>query len=303
MLDNEVIQNQTVTLNGGTSETISFTIIASTEGEHLVSLGGLTATFVVKEPPAAASFTVSGLKIDPISVNVGEKASISVYIENSSDLAGNYTLTLSVDDVTVETREVTLDGGGSMTVGFKYFADIAGSHRVNINGLEGVLEVKPTLPVPVPAISGLELNSFSTTPIYDTTTNTLKSVKIEYQMNQSWASMPDSRLVMTVTHDGEILEQIPLFTLSQVKEDGITGVLNYIPAKGWKTGDYTFQAVLYDGENIVQNSQLHNLTVAPEEITKTFSWWTFGAIIGIAGVMIAALLGMVVYRRRDMLRY
>jgi hypothetical protein len=303
MLDGIVIQNRNVSINGGASETVVFTIIAGAADEHQVSLGGLTGTFVVKEPSAAASFTVSGLTIEPTSVNAGEKANISVYIRNSGDLAGNYTLTLSVDDVTVETREVTLDGGGSMTVGFTFTTVIAGSHQVNINGLEDVLEVKPSSPVPVPEISGLELNSFSTTPIYDETTNTLVSVRIDYQMNQSWASLLGSRLVMMVTYTGQILEQVPLFTPGQVKEDGISGVLSYIPAKGWKAGEYTFQAKLYDGENVVQESQSHALIVVPEEITKAVSWWTLGAIIGIASVLMVALLGIVIYQRRDMLRY
>jgi hypothetical protein len=131
----------------------------------------------------------------------------------------------------------------------------------------------------------------------------LVSVRIEYQMNESWASMPDARLVMTVFYDGEMLEQVPLFTLSQVKEDGITGELNYTPTGGWKTGEYTFQAGLYNGEELIQESLLHDFNVTSEATGKVFSWWTLGAVIGIASVLIAVLLAMIVYRRRDMLKY
>jgi hypothetical protein len=301
-LDNEVVRNQTITLNTGASETIVFNIAANTVGEHQVSLGGLAATFVVKQPPATAAFTVEELNIDPVTLYAWDKANISVYIKNTGDLTGTYPITLSIDDVTVETREVILDGGGSMTVNFTFATDIVGTHRVSIGGLQGVLEVKPSLPTPVPEISGLELNSFSTTPIYDKATNTLISVGIKYQMNQSWGPMPDARLVMTVFHNGEMLEQVPLFTLSQINEDGRTGELSYIPVAGWKTGEYVFRAVLYDNENAVQESLLHNLIVTSEEIGKVFSWWALGAVIGIASILIIVLLILVLYCRRDMLK-
>jgi len=304
ILDNAAVQNRTVTLNGGSSETIVFNIILDTVGEHRVSIGGLAATFDVKKPPATATFTVNELKIDPTSVNPGEKANISVYIKNTGDLAGTYPLTLSVDDIAVETREVTLEGGGSMTASFSFTADTVGEHRVSIGRLPGVLKVNPSLPpTAVTEIPGLELNIFSTTPSYNKNTNTLLSVRIEYQMNQVWTDSPDARLVMTVYHNGQALEQVPLFTLSQLKEDGRSGELRYIPSAGWEAGEYVFQAQLYDGENLIQESLLHNLLVTPEAATKVFSWWTLGAVIGIATVLMIVLLVMIVYRRRDMLRY
>jgi hypothetical protein len=304
ILDNAAVQNRTVTLNGGSSETIVFNIIPDATGVHQVSLGGLAATFVVKRPPAEAAFTVNELEINPISVNSGEKANISVFIKNTGDLAGTYPITLSIDGIAVETREVTLDGGGIMTVSFSFTVDTVGEHRVSIGGLEGIFEVKPSSsPTPVTEVSGLELNSFSTTPSYEKNTNTLVSVRIEYQMNQTWTSLTGARLMMTVFHNGEALEQVPLFALSQLKEDGKTGELNYKPAAGWEAGEYVFQAELYDGENLTQKSLLHNLLVTPEATIKVVSWWTLGAVIGIATILIIVLLAMIVYRRRDMLRY
>jgi hypothetical protein len=304
ILDNTVVQNKTVTLSGGDSETLVFNIILDTVGEHQVSLGGLTATFVVKQPPAAAAFTVNELKINPNTVNAGEKANISVYIKNTGDLAGTYSLTLSIDDVAVETREVTLDGGGSMTVGFNFTTDVVGTHMVSIDDLKGVLEVKPlSSPAPPTKVSDLELNSFSTTPTYDKNTDALVSVKIEYELNQAWAFLSGARLVMKVSYNGEIIEQVPLLTLEHIKDDGLTGELNYVPTGGWKPGEYLLQAELFDGENLVQQSLLHSLSVIQEAETKVVSWWTLAAVIGIATVLIVVLLAVVVYRRRDMLRY
>jgi len=300
MLDNVVMQTRTVTVDRDGSEAVIFTLSLDTPGEHRVSLGGLTATFFVNEPQAAAAFTINRLEINPISVNAGEKINISIFVENTGDLPGTYPITLSIDDIIVETREISLDGHGSMTASFSFIVDAVGEHTANIGDLQGVYEVIQSSQ-PEPEKSGLELNGFSTTPNYDGVTNTLASVRIRYQMNQSWTSEADARLVMTVFHDSELLEQVSLFTLSQLTEDGTTGEFDYIPAAGWMSGEYTFQAELYDGENLIQETLLHSLLVTPEAITKVVSWWTLGAVIGIATLLIVVLISVIVYRRRDML--
>jgi hypothetical protein len=301
-INNEVVRNQIKTLKGGSSETIVFTIVADTVGEHRVSLGNKVATFIVKEPPAPAAFEVSELKINPISVNSGDKVHISVLISNIGDLAGTYPIILNADDEIIETREITLDGGGSMTLSFSFSTDTVGEHTVNIDDLQGLFEVKSSSPPLVPELPDLELKNFSTTPDYDETTNTLVSVKIEYQMNQAWTSEPDARLMMTVLHNGELLEQIPLFTMGQLMDDGKTGELNYIPSAGWIAGEYTFQVELYDDDNILQDTLSHSLVVTPEAIIKVVSLWKLGAAIGITIILNIVLLAVIVYRRRDMLK-
>jgi hypothetical protein len=303
MLDNAVMQTRTVTVDGGSSETIVFTIILDAFGEHQVSLGGLTSTFIVEKPLAAASFTMSQLRITPISVNIGEKVNVSVFIENNGDLAGTYPLTLFVDDLAVETREVVLEGSSSMTVSFSFTVGIMGEHTISIGDLEGVFEAASSSEISSIETAELELDEFSTTPNYDEITKTLKSVSIKYQMNQAWTSEPDARLIMTVFHDGELLEQVALFNVSHFTEDGMIGELNYVPATEWVTGEYIFQAELYKGEDLVQSTTGHSLVVTPEALTRVVSWWTLGVVIGIASVLIIVLLAVIVYRRRDMLRY
>jgi len=301
-VDSQVVRNQTKTLKGGSSETIVFNIIADTVGEHRVSLGSMVATFVVKKPVAITAITVSELKINPASINFGENVDISVFIENTGDLAGTYPLVLYVDDETMETRVVALDGGSSMTLKFSFSADALGEHTVNIGDLQGIFEVKPSSPPTEPKISYLGLNGLGTTPDYDEITNTLVSVRIEYQMNQIWTSEPDTRLIMTVLYDGELVEQIPLFTLGQMMDDGKTGELNYMPSAGWMAGEYTFKVELYDGDNILQDTLSHSLVVTREATTKVVSLWTLGAVIGIMTILIIVLLIIIVYCRREMLR-
>jgi hypothetical protein len=303
MLDNTVMQTRTVTVDGGSSEMIVFTIILDAVGEHQVSLGGLTSTFFVEKPPSAASFTMSQLRISPISVNIGEKVNVSIFIENNGDLAGTYPLILLVDDIAIETRDVVLEGGGSMTESFSFTIGTVGEHTISIGALEGVFEAVLSSEPSSIVTPELELNEFSTTPNYDNITKTLSSVRIKYQLNQSWTTEPDAMLIMTVFYDGELLEQVTLFDVSHFPEDGTIGELNYVPAAGWMTGEYTFQVELYNGEDLVQSTSGHSLVVSPEALTRVVSWWTLGVVIGIASVLIIVLLAVIVYRRRDMLRY
>ena len=121
-------------------------------------------------------------------------------------------------------------------------------------------------------------------------------------MNQPSASFPDAKLMLKVSLNGEFLETIPLLTLSQLQPDGRTGSLGYIPSSGWTTGQYTLQAELNEGESSVQSTQPEQFIVTPEAITKVVSWKTLGIIIGATLLVIAAVVTLVVYRRRDMLR-
>jgi hypothetical protein len=303
MVDGVTVQNKVITLNGCNSETITFNVILDTEGTHQVSIGGLTASVTVKKPPTEAAFTVSGLQIDPSSVPSGAKIDISVYIENTGELAGTYPLTLSVDGVSVETKEITLDGGSSLTAIFSFLPNIVGEHMVSIGGIEGVIEVTPPFVPAITVAPELEFISFSTTPIHKENTNILDFIRIEFQMNKNWTSLPDARLIMNVFYNGEATEKVPLFTLGQLQDDGGAGSLNYVPAVGWEAGEYIFQVELHNGENLVQGTLSHTLTVTQKEITTVFRWWTLGAIIGVATILIIALLVMVIYHRRDMLRY
>jgi hypothetical protein len=266
----------------------------------------MVATFIVKKPLSPAAFTVSELSINPLITDSGKNVDVSTIVKNTGDLAGTYQTILSIDDVAVETKEVTLDGGGSMTVSFSFTPDTVGQHKVSIGGLLAPFKVEsppPLLPPPAATkASKLELNSFSTAPSYDKTTNTLVYVRIAYQMNQTWKSFPDASLMLTVFRDSQFLEQVPLLTLSELQADGQTGELSYVPPTGWETGEYAFRAELYDGDSLIQDTPLRGLTITPEATARVVSWKTLGIIIGSVLALGSIILTLVLYYRRDMLR-
>jgi len=90
---------------------------------------------------------------------MGESITISVVATNTGDPTGIYKVTLKVNNVTVETKEITLAGGDSKQVSFSITKDTAGTYTANVDGLSGSFEVReaavPAKPVNWPLLSGI----------------------------------------------------------------------------------------------------------------------------------------------------
>ncbi len=108
--------------------------------------------FTVIAYTSPAAFTTRDLTVSPTEVNIGESVSISVTVTNTGDLTGSYEVTLEIDNVVIETKQVSLTGQSSQEVTFTTTQDAAGSYTVNVDGLSGTFTVKPApAPTPVPA--------------------------------------------------------------------------------------------------------------------------------------------------------
>lgn len=101
-------------------------------------------------------FEVSDLTITPSEVSVGKTVAIIVRITNTGDLAGTYEVTLTINDATVETKQVKVAGGASETATFTVAEDEAGTYSVDVDGLTGSFTVRevavppPVVPPPAP---------------------------------------------------------------------------------------------------------------------------------------------------------
>ena len=96
-----------------------------------------------------ALFVTSDLAVVPEEVNIGEEATISVFVANTGNLAGSHEVILKIDNVEVATEDITLAGGASETVTFTISKDTDGTYIVGIDGLAATFEVKPA-PTPPP---------------------------------------------------------------------------------------------------------------------------------------------------------
>lgn len=154
-IDDVVAQTKEVTLEGGDSGTLSFSLTADSAGEHTVNVGDSQGTFRVKEAPAAprapAAFTASALTISPAEVNIGERVAISLTVTNTGEAAGTHRVMLRINGALVETKEVTITRGASEKVTFTVVENTSGDYSVDVDGLTGAFVVRERVtPVPAP---------------------------------------------------------------------------------------------------------------------------------------------------------
>jgi hypothetical protein len=145
LIDGVKVDEYTVTLDGGFSETVEFTVTEDTDGTYAVSIGELSDSFTVETPPpppTPAEFELSNLVIFPTTVEIGEPVSVSVTVTNVGEEAGSYTAELLIDGSKVDEDTVTLVGGASDTVEFTGVSGEEGSHTVSVGDLSGSFTVE-----------------------------------------------------------------------------------------------------------------------------------------------------------------
>jgi len=80
-------------------------------------------------------------------VNFGDSASVSVKVSDTGSLEGKYALTLKINTVQVESRNVTLAGGAIQQIELIATSANPGTTIVEVNGLTGELFLlRPTPP-------------------------------------------------------------------------------------------------------------------------------------------------------------
>lgn len=146
---NVVVATKDVALTGGASQQVTFTTVQNVAGTYIVNIDSLSGTFTVKAPPTPtappkpAAFTASAPTISPAEVNAGESVTISTVVTNTGGLAGSYKVTLKIDNVVVDTKDVTLAGGASQKVTFTTVQDVAAVYHVQVDGQSGEFTVMP----------------------------------------------------------------------------------------------------------------------------------------------------------------
>ena len=188
--------------------------------------------------------------------------------------------------------EDDLAGGATQEVIFNAARDTAGTFTVDVNGITGSFVVRAP---------ETEISVFSITPNYGAETNDLTFTTINYQLDNLYEPMADVELVLNVSLDNEPLEEVSLLSTSQLKLGNTDGKRDYIPAGGWKSGTYTFQAKLYVGNELYTSTAEEKLEVAPESVAAMISWGILGMIIGSMLVIIAVTVFVILRRSRRLL--
>jgi len=156
-IDNAVMATREVTLDGGASQMVAFTVTEDVAGTYAVDVEGLSGVFRVLGP---AAFVASGLTIAPAEVGVGEEVTIGALITNTGDVGGRYKVTLRIDNTVVATREVALGSGVSQPVTFTAVKPAVGTYAVDVEGLSGTFVVRE----PPAVVAETQLPATQTTP-------------------------------------------------------------------------------------------------------------------------------------------
>ena len=88
-----------------------------------------------------AEFEMSPIVITPKQVVTEEEFTVNVDVANVGNADGAYTATLMIDDVIIETREVTVVAGATETITFVCEVDTSGTHNLELNGLSSAFTV------------------------------------------------------------------------------------------------------------------------------------------------------------------
>jgi plastocyanin len=116
-------------------------------GEYLADLDEVSrAGRVYVFRKGMASFEMSGLSVNPSSVNVGGSVTISVECSNEGSMSGSHTVTLKIDGEVEDEKTVTVAPNESTTISFDAPTSEKGTYSVEIEGLTGSYEVKGGIP-------------------------------------------------------------------------------------------------------------------------------------------------------------
>ena len=144
MVNGEVADTKTIPfykLAVGAKAPVSFLITRDEPGVYEIKVGEMVGTLKVMEPVRPADFRVVSLEISPSTVKAGEEAKVNVDIKNDGDAKGTYPLSLVMDGEVVQTKDITLAGGGTMRMPFTICPDSPGTYNIEVGGLKEVLKV------------------------------------------------------------------------------------------------------------------------------------------------------------------
>lgn len=94
--------------------------------------------------PKPAEFQVDSLLFQPSTVTAGENVSVRVLIRNVGGSNGTYPVTLTIDGVSIETKEATIEAGGWQTIFFS-LNQTPGTYQIGAGNVTSTLLVKEKL--------------------------------------------------------------------------------------------------------------------------------------------------------------
>ena len=143
-LNGAVVATRDASVSAGGSVDLAFETVQRAPGAYAVDIGGLSGKLVVREVLAPAAFSADGLSVSPFPpvVRPGDAVSVSIVITNRGGTTGTFPVSLKINGVTEDGREIALAAGASQTVSFSTSRILPGSYTIDIAGLSGAFTVE-----------------------------------------------------------------------------------------------------------------------------------------------------------------
>ena len=148
LVNDTLKETQTITLAAGGKTSIEFVVAESTPGTYILKVGNLTGTLSVFETPPVTELQLANLIINPQTASIGGPVRITVDVTNTGKSGGNYSLSLTINDAKVATRNVELSSGATTTLEFTVNETTEGSYTVKIGTLLGTFSVQAVVGKP-----------------------------------------------------------------------------------------------------------------------------------------------------------
>jgi hypothetical protein len=111
----------------------------------LMAVTVITCLIIFWPRPRPATFELSNFSVTPAEAFIGDMVTITADVSNTGEITGTYTAVLTINGVTVETKDILVAGGATETVTFTVVRDEAGTYNIGVNGLTRTLTVKARL--------------------------------------------------------------------------------------------------------------------------------------------------------------
>lgn len=145
VVDGIIVEQRTITVEAGRTETVIFTREMEQTGTYDVTVDDHEAITVsvesptilpppVEEPVPEANVTLEGASIDPKTAEQGTPVTVTATFENHGTVTGDRTIELAVDDVVIDRKEVTVEPEETATVQFETTFDEGGTYTLSVNG-------------------------------------------------------------------------------------------------------------------------------------------------------------------------
>ena len=134
-VDDALVKTQTLTVAGHKQKDIIFELTSDKAGSHIVDVGGLTGTFIVKSVKQVDALVIQSLTLEHSEYLSGEKIIITASVLNDGDQIGTFNLSLKVNDQMVDSQVVTLTSGEEQEINFSYTPDEPGNYQASLNNM------------------------------------------------------------------------------------------------------------------------------------------------------------------------